>query len=181
MNPRNARLAAPIALLIAAAALPLAAQEIYKTIDEDGNVVYTDQKPSEDAKPLKLPELTIVDAERMPDRAPSTGSSETQTIEPVEVEFRIASPEPDEIIVNTGYRVDVRVELGVDLPPGAQVAYYVDGELKKTVPSLSTTLEEVFRGPHELRAELQTSGGRVLAETGAVSFFMRQHSRLQPN
>ncbi|MFW5816148.1 MAG: DUF4124 domain-containing protein, partial [Wenzhouxiangella sp.] len=31
------------------------AQPIYRVVDEQGNVTYTDQKPSEDAEPLDLP------------------------------------------------------------------------------------------------------------------------------
>ena len=45
---------------------PLAAQsggEIYKVVDEHGNVTYTDQRPSEGAVPMDLPPLSVVETD----------------------------------------------------------------------------------------------------------------------
>ena len=42
-------------------AVPATAQ-VYKCVQEDGTVVYTDQRCSDDAQPMDLPELTVMDA-----------------------------------------------------------------------------------------------------------------------
>ena len=40
--------------------------EVYKTVDKDGNVVFTDKKPSADAEPMKLKELIIQTRYQLP-------------------------------------------------------------------------------------------------------------------
>lgn len=164
-------------ILLLALTAPLAvAQQIYKTVDEDGNVVYTDQKPSEDAEPIPLPELTVVDPVEIGD--PSAARAAGDSIDPVRLEFTIESPMPDEVIVNTGYRLDVRLALDIELPSGVEVVYRIDGREWATSRSLTATLEEIERGPHTLTAELRSGDGRVLATTETISFFMRQQSAL---
>ena len=168
-----------VALVVSLALSPLAtsvalAQQIYKTVDEHGNVVYTDQKPSEDAEPIPLPELTVVDPVDI-GNPQAAGSDEP---EPRRIEMTITSPLADEVIVNTGYRLDVEVELDAELPSGVQIVYLIDGEERLTSRERSVTIEEVIRGPHTVRAELRTSDGRTLATSEPVNFFMRQQSAL---
>ena len=167
-----------IALLALMLALPLAAQDrIYKTVDADGNVIYTDQKPSDDAEPIDLPELSVVDPVEigtLPAR-PQRAADEAP-----ELVFSIASPIQDETIWNTGFTVDVRMSLSTEMPAGSQIVLFVDGEQKATTRALSTTLRDVYRGPHTLRAELQTQTGQVLASTESVRFFIQQQSVLRP-
>ena len=50
----------------------LAAQAVYKTVDEEGNVIYTDQPPEEDAKPMEMPEISVVKTEAPAPRTPRT-------------------------------------------------------------------------------------------------------------
>lgn len=160
------------AVFLAAPHVP--AQQIYKTIDENGNVVYTDQKPTEDAEPIPLPELTVVDPVDLGNpRAADADERERQTFE-----LTITSPLADEIIINTGYRLDVEVGLDQDLPNGFRLVYLVDGEERLTSRSRSVTIEEVMRGPHTVQVELRTADGRPVATSEPVNFFIRQQSAL---
>ena len=48
---------------------PLAAQssgEIYKVVDEHGNVTFTDQRPSSGAQPMDLPPLSVIETDPGP-------------------------------------------------------------------------------------------------------------------
>jgi hypothetical protein len=174
--PRSLFLLRLLALIVTACLAPSVAlaQQIYKTVDEDGNVVYTDQKPTEDAEPIPLPELTVVDPVDLGN--PSAADSDER--EQRTFELTITSPLADEIIVNTGYRLDVEVGLDQDLPNGFRLVYLVDGEERMTSRSRSVTIEEVMRGPHTVQVELRTADGRPVATSEPVSFFMRQQSAL---
>lgn len=158
--------------------LPLAATEIYKTYDEHGNPVYTDQKPSEDAEPVDLPNLTIMDPVDAPQPPPAQPRARTQEAD--DLTFRIASPEHEEHIWGTGNTLPVQIDSSISLPPGALVVLYLDGRPQTPFTGLSTTLEQIERGEHTLRAELQSSSGRVIASTDEVTFYMRQASALHP-
>ncbi len=167
-----------ILMLIALAfVLPAAAQTIYKVVDEDGNVTYTDQKPTDDAEPMDLPELNVLEGNSEPPPVISESSS-TEQREPLQL--RIVSPQNEENIRGTANRLSVNLESNVDIPPTALIVFYIDGEAQNPVQSLSATFEEVPRGTHTLRAELQTPSGRVLAGTETITVYMRQASRLHP-
>lgn len=159
------------------------AQDIYKTVDEHGNTVYTDQKPSEDAVPVKLKELTVVDPVELGNEQVVSGEAEAVDGAQALPDFglRIVSPANEDTIWNTAYVLSVQVATDHELPPELRLVYLVDGEARSTTQSTSVELDEVFRGEHQLSVELRTSDGRIIDTAGPVTFFMRQHSRLHPN
>lgn len=159
---------------------PALAQTIYKTVDENGNVVYSDTNPDGDGERVTLRELSVVKPGNL--ETPQAGeetaaaAAREQSSEAAEVGLRILSPEPEETIWNTAYVLSVQVGVTGALPEGAQLAYIVDGEVKQTTRSTSVQLSEVFRGEHTLSVELRGGSGRVLSSAGPVTFYMRQGS-----
>jgi len=158
--------------------LPLVAQNIYKTVDENGNTVFTDQKPDDDSEPLKLRELTVVEAVEIstPPAVGQTTTSQTAT----SIQVLVTSPSAEQTIWNTAYRLDASVELGAPLPSGARLAYLVDGTERALTPDQNVSIEEVWRGEHQLQVELRARDGRVLGSSEPVRFYMRQATALNP-
>src|SRR6056297_1642805 len=171
------------ALTMLAPMAPTLAQDLYKTVDENGNTVYTDQKPSDDAQPVKLTELTVVDPGKLGDEQAAGGDGNDSESGDSATEFglRIVTPATQESVWNTAYVLTVQVQTDRELPAGTQLAYLVDGEVRSSTRARSVEIEEVYRGEHQLSVELRASDGRVLAGAGPITFFMRQHSRLHPN
>jgi len=167
-----------LSILLAMASFGAAAQQIYKVVDENGNVTYTDQRPSDDAEPLDLPELNVLDSREASVPPELTESSEGEEREPLELRF--VTPQNEENIRGTGNRLSVTLESNIEIPPSAQVVFFLNDEPQEPVQSLSATFEEIPRGEHSLRAELQTPSGRVLAQTESIIIYMRQASRLNP-
>lgn len=161
--------------LIMAPAL-IQAQPIYKVVDENGNVTYTDQRPSNDAEPMELPELNVLDSRAAPANLPT--DPEESEVEPLRL--TISSPQNEENIFGTGNTLSVSLESSIEIPRTAQIILYLNDEAQDPIRSLNYTFDFVPRGEHTLRAELQTPSGRVLAETETVTFHMRQASRLNP-
>ena len=174
------------ALTMLAPMAPTLAQDIYKTVDENGNTVYTDQKPSDDAQPVKLKELTVVDPVELGDEQAVGGGAENAESgqsgnSAPDFGLRIVTPAAQESVWNTAYVLTVQVQTDRELPAGARLAYLVDGEVRSSTRARSVEIEEVYRGEHQLSVELRASDGRVLGSAGPITFFMRQHSRLHPN
>ncbi len=184
-NPQRSFFGFSLALVMAIASLAVLAQPIYKTVDEDGNVVYTDQRPSDDADPIELPEISVVDPIRIGDHSAissesGNGSENDSENEREIAEIRILSPQPDQTIVNTAYAVTVSVGMEMRKPQGAQFEYIVDGEVERVDASPSVTLEEIWRGEHSLRVVLRSANGNILAQSEPVRFFVRQTSIQHP-
>ncbi|MDT8438500.1 MAG: DUF4124 domain-containing protein [Wenzhouxiangellaceae bacterium] len=156
---------------------------IYKTVDENGNVVYTDQRPDDNSEPMKLPELSVVSPVDIGDsnavQNPEQAAPAAQAV--AVPTLRLLSPSHEQTFQNTGGVLPVSIAVDGELPPGSQLAYLVDGEVRQTGTSTRVSLEEVFRGEHQVQVQLRAANGRVLAGTEPVTVFMHQTSIRHPN
>ena len=155
---------------------------IYKIVDKDGNVTYTDQKPYEGANPVDLPELSVITTD-IPIPEKSTDESEqAKAAEPTPRElrklyrdFRITQPQPEETFWGTANKVVVSWGSQRTIMPGMSVMLYVDGEPQQAPVQGGVTLT-LDRGEHQVYAELRDPRGRRVVTTDPVTFFVKQHS-----
>lgn len=168
-----------ILLPAALAAGPLAASEIYRTTDEDGNVVFTDDPPSEDAEPVELKPLTTVE----PVEGDPDGGGTVDTPEEEEPDtpangisgVAIAYPGDEKGIRHNGGNVPFEVELqpeGAALPRGHQIEIILDGEVRARAASTRVTVSLVERGPHTVRARVLDTTGAPRYESEPVKFYL---------
>jgi len=170
------------ACLVASAAT--AAAQIYKTVDENGNVIYTDQPPDPDAKPVDLPTLSVIESVKAPEPV------ESEQVEPGEEavtdirelrrgyrDFQITKPAQDEYIEGTGNAVTIVWDTRYALQPGMMVIISLDGtRLEPTVTS-AVTVQQMDRGEHTVSAKLVDAQMRVIADASPVTFYVRQFSQ----
>jgi len=172
-------------LLVTFSAQALWAQNIYKTYDESGNVVYTDQRPNDDALPMDLAPITVVEGFEPNELPPVAASSEPEVAETGDIvaydQFAILTPTPDESFWGTGGTLSARTQSGQSLRRGDKVRYYIDGELRLEVAAFNATLTDIVRGEHQLKVEIVNSQGQTMASAGPVSFHMKQQSVLSTN
>ncbi len=174
------------AFLLVFLLLPLVAfpqGEIYKVVDKDGNVTFTDQRPSSDAKPVDLPPLSVIETDSV--TAPATAANDPALEEPQAPtlrqlrkqfsDFRITSPQPEETFWGTANMVMVSWGGSEAVPQEMKVVLFVDGEPKEVLPSGSTTIQ-FDRGEHSVYAELLDDRRRKIMTTETVTFFVKQHS-----
>jgi hypothetical protein len=159
--------------------------EIYKVVDKDGNVTFTDQRPSADAQPMDLPPLSVIST-TPPDQAPVAPAEGVLEDEQPAVpslsdlrkmyrDFRITRPMPEETFWGTGNTVVITWQSSQPIQPQMRVMVIVDGAAQQATGSgsLSLTLD---RGEHQVSAELRDERNRRIASTDTVTFFVQQHS-----
>lgn len=163
----------------------LYATNIYKTYDENGDPIYTDQPPSPDAKPISLRGLSVVEApdygtaasnqasQPDPSDAPPTLNEMRRTYR----NFRLVSPAPDQNIWGTGNVATIAWDAGAPLAEGMGVIFYLDGQVVEG-PTTSSTYTSGFldRGAHTAAADLVDSQSRVLVSAPDVTFYIMQQS-----
>ena len=98
------------------------AQDIYRVVDENGNVTYTDQKPSDDAQPMQLPELNVLEGDL------ETGVDPLAEAESPSLDFRIEQPAGGATITPEAGMLDVRMSIGIEIPPTARITLVLDGQ-----------------------------------------------------
>jgi hypothetical protein len=151
--------------------------KIYKHVDADGNIHYTDVKPDKDAKEADLPGLTIVESTKTEGRIRFSAPKNVEERENLFDDFIIISPLEEEMIQGTGGTVEAVVKINGELPAHYRIRFYIDNVPYGKVQTNVQRIEEVFRGEHQIYAEaIDARSRKVVKTTPKVTFFVRQNS-----
>ncbi len=147
-----------IVLLIPA----IATAEIYKSLDKDGNIVFTDIQPNEDAKAVELLELNISES---PTKKRSSRNLHPQNrghLKPSVAQkyhsIKVTKPGNDTTIRNN----DGSVVVSVDLQPalahrhGDRLIIEMDGRRINPGGRSTVSLKDLDRGSHTIVARVET-------------------------
>lgn len=170
-------------LLIAGLTLSAAAlsQEIYRWVDKDGVIHFSDQPGAPDAKRVDLPGLTGSAASSRsttPSSGSASGTSSRRTPPPAAAYtgFGIASPTVDQVFFGTDPNIEVVVTLDQPLEQGHTIAVFLDGSRVQGLDGGNGSLPQVSRGTHFLRAAILDALGSPVATSAQVAFHVRQAS-----
>ena len=147
--------------------------EVYRSVDKNGNLVFTDQ-PSPDAELIELDELQTIEA-------PSTGSFEytppPEKPAPKYSAVIITSPQNDVAIRDNAGNVTVNIATQPYLRSSDELVLFMDGKeiiLGKSTAKAFTALD---RGTHQLRAVIRDANGRILQSSPSVIFHLQRQSK----
>jgi hypothetical protein len=156
------------------------AQKVYKVIQPDGTVLFTDSPPADgsaqevDVRPLNT---------TPPLASPTDAFDDTPAaeLEQSYSEFRITSPGNDETIRDNAGNVNVDLSLKPTLRSGDKIELLINGQSVGGGRSTAITLTEMDRGTHSIQAVVKNSVGKVVARSNSVTFTMQRRSAiLQP-
>ncbi len=171
-------------LLVAAAlllALPAQA-EVYRIVNPDGSVTFTDQ-PQQGAERVKLPPVSTYPAPRVSAPVQASSDQDEESTDAGYNSFVVTEPAPETTIRDNQGNVSmqVRVEPALRVEQGHRIQFMVDG-VDQGEPSTNTgaTFQNVNRGSHSLSARLIDAEGNTLMTTPPVTVFVRQASVLFP-
>jgi len=150
------RLALFLALM--AAAFVAFTAPLYKWVDEQGVVHYSD-KPVPGATKMQLPAAQTYKAPAASAYPPPAQPEEKKRAQPYD-SFIIASPGQDESLWNVT-SITVTVSLTPGLQNGDRVTISLDGKSKGPSPNLSATFDNLERGEHVVTATVQTLSGQT--------------------
>lgn len=166
-------------LVIAALLLaPLIAHgQIYKSVDENGNTVYSDTPPTGGGE-VESVNLPTINSTPPPPDIPIRAQQETED-EVVEMSVAIVSPVEDTVIpVGAAGNFSVSAELSTALEAGAVAQLLMDGVAVDSPQSvLSWSLTNVFRGSHILTVDILDEAGKSLAVSEPVTIHVRRPSK----
>ncbi len=143
------------------------AETVYKTVDENGNVIFTD-KPSEEAETIKIQELeNTIDNPNPAKYKPSASKPESFSYK----SFTVTSPENGATVRSNNGNVSISLSLEPALNPGHKIIISMDGQ--QIGSGLSVSLQSVDRGVHSISAKVVDSGGKSLISTSSRFSLLR--------
>ena len=155
--------------------------QAYTWVDEDGVVHYSD-RPQPGATRIQLPTTR---PSSQPTRRPAPSSSAaaaTRQPAPAEEEqpfsyesLTVASPAAEETLWNIESVLNVTLDLRPGLHQGHRVRVFFDGNAQM-VSGLSFQIEEVYRGVHNLQAEILDESGKLMIRSIPNRFYVQQNN-----
>jgi hypothetical protein len=163
---------------------------IYKTVDEDGNVVFTDVPPKDHSKAIEIeagntykpPQPTALTPNRR--RSEQTNPDIEEAAEEAAANYsslRIVTPKNDEAVRENAGNLRVVVSVSPNLKDTHSLQILVDGAVFPTDGGTNLQLSNVDRGTHVLTAQIIDSSGTVLMSSNPTSFHMQRISLNSPS
>lgn len=145
------------------------AAEVYKTVDKNGRVTYTDVPPENtSAKPIELKSINTMPA---PAEVPVEAAPPAPQA-PVEYNVEILAPENGKTLMAHERSVKVSVRVNQVLQNGHKLAYKIDGDTIFTGIETDYTIVEPPRGERSLSVEVVSADGKTLAQSKPVTLLV---------
>ncbi|MDQ7017343.1 MAG: DUF4124 domain-containing protein [Gammaproteobacteria bacterium] len=150
---------------------------LYKSIDDNGQVTYSDRPNLKTDKPLLLPSQNIIQSinSKTPSEADKTDtSSQNKNYQ----SLQILSPKNDSTLRSNNGEISLILQLEPKLQKQHQIRILLDGKEVKLSHSLITIVPNVSRGQHNLSAQVIDAGQHILISSPAHTLHLQRHSKL---
>lgn len=155
------------------------ADAVYKWVDAQGNVHYSDH-PRPGAEKVQLPKTQTYQppsTDGVPTTAPAPDTS-TPALTTGYSQFSISSPTSEENIWYVD-QIPVSVSLSPGLRDGDTLTYQLDGQTIGPTNQTTVDFKDVSRGQHTVSVTLNAANGETRS-AGPITFFIQQKTVLSP-
>jgi Domain of unknown function (DUF4124) len=163
-------------ILLLVLLLPLAfpaISEVYKTVDKDGNVVFTDTPGPDNAATAEPVEVPPINTSAAPQNIPALNAKPDPTPKGIPLGVTITSPANEAIIPRGPGNFSVNANPSAPLRDGEGLQLFIDGEAHgEPQASGDWHLTNIFRGQHDLTVSWIDDSGEILATSEPVRVFV---------
>jgi len=148
--------------------------DAYTWTDEDGVVHFSD-RPHPDAEKIDLAETGNQRPQPAPSEAPVRNTGPPPDLAPKYTVLEVTNPAAEETLWNIETVLNVDLELAPSLMPGHQIRVHFDG-MPRIVSSTNFQLQQVYRGAHNLQAEVIDEIGALQIRSRPIRFYVQQNT-----
>jgi hypothetical protein len=172
-----------VTLAISSVVASTVAAAVYKTVDKQGNIIYTDTPPAATAvNEVTLPPINPISSPTDPAPAalppvpPESSDADPVTAFTGYSFIALASPVDGTLVHFDESNLLAQLVLTPGLEADHLVQFYVDGSAYgSAIPSLSLSISGLERGSHRISARVLSSRGAVLAIAAPVTVHVQRH------
>jgi hypothetical protein len=152
------------------------ADDAWRWTDDDGVVHYSDV-PVDGAEKVDIAAYSRTTGARISRPSPAANSSSDETQPPSQFRYEsisIASPGAEETLWNIEGVLNVSVSVSPGLQDGHRLRAYFDGQ-ERMVSGTNFTIDEVYRGVHNLQVEVIDATGKLMIRSQPNRFYVQQN------
>jgi hypothetical protein len=146
--------------------------EIYKSVDADGNVIYSDKADSQ-AQSVELPQANTLPAVQVPKKTATTADKDSEDTDKDEAytykSVRIISPKNDEGITHGGGNLSISIKTNPKLHKDHRIRMLMDGKNVAEARTGSLQLTNIDRGSHTFQAVIVDQQDKILKRSRSIT------------
>ena len=150
--------------------------EVYRVINENGTVTYTDNPPAGNpsVESVNLPTINTQPAPNIPATAKKTAADEEQT---GYQKIAILTPAQGTTIPPGHQDVTVQIALTPALQTGHLIQLLFNGQ-HYGPPTISTTfkIDALARGEHSIKAHVLDNKYNIIGQSNSITIYVKRHS-----
>lgn len=150
--------------------------EVYRVVDEDGTVQYTDNPPAGDptVESVDLPTINTQPALKIPRTVTKKDAQEEHS---GYQNVSISVPAQGTTIPPGQESIPVQISLTPQLKDGDAIQLMFNGQpYVAASSSTSYNIGSLIRGEHSIQAQIIDSNGDVVAQSGTTTVYVKRHS-----
>lgn len=172
---------------LALVAVPALQAEIYKIVDKDGNVIFTDVPPKENSDTYSVnpgssyqPPVTDQPATTGEQLGANfeSGEDPDATVTPAYASIDITFPAEDQAVRQNSGTVTFSIAIDPALHGDDQVQLSVDGQIKQKAAATAFTVEHMDRGTHVVQVSIIDGDGSVVLSSTPRTFHLLRYSAI---
>ena len=149
---------------------------VYRTVDEEGNVVFTDVPPKNDPAAARV-EVSPVNTASLGTVASAQPEENAEEVDSFAYELaEVVSPRDDEAVRGNVGDVQVDINIYPALQGEHEVRVVLDGMAVQGGRETSYLLDNVDRGTHTLRVEIIDADGNMLFAGRPSTFHLQRYA-----
>lgn len=177
-----------LTLLLCSIFTSSAVAEMYKWVDQDGNISYSDQPPFKGAQKLDAPALTTVPPANVPEKKPEPSAADNKAKDkktPSYTYLKITAPEDDATIRNNegNFSLSITIKPALNTKLGHYLSVLMDGKtVQDKIYVNSASLNNIDRGTHRISVAVKNDKGKILHKSKGITVHLHRQSviRKQP-
>lgn len=176
MKKMKSALTLSVTFIVALLATPVSIADVFRSVDADGNVTYSDV-PHKGATKVQIQKPTIVPSVRTTSKlTPNKDEKDALGYESV----KITSPANDETLRNI-QTVSVRGQVSPSLQTrlGHRASFLFNGKrIGEPGRQLNASIRDIERGAHTLQLVILDGNGKTIGKSPVSKFFVHKNSIL---
>lgn len=168
-----------IAVFIANLFIASSHAEIFRHVDENGNVIFSDNSQNKQAEAVNLPPINTQPAIKLP--TPATIDEPAEAEEEAErlpyKSISISYPNDETTVTYGQESISASAKLTPSLQDGDTIQFYFNGKPHgKASTSSSTTFNSLLRGEQSISVAVLNDKGKVLRKSAAIRIYVMRNS-----
>lgn len=154
------------------------AETVYKTVDAEGNIIFSDED-IEGAEKIELEEPQTISIPEI-----KSGYRSTTKLVPKEIEYtqlEIISPKNDTTIRSNEGKINIKVKIMPVLEKDNFIVFLLDGREVSTGKSYEYLLSDLDRGTHTVSVLVKNEKDAILKRSEQLVIHLRKESKLFKN